>query len=144
MPVSRLADAPTWLLSRANLRAQGLLAGTLAEHELRPVHYRAMAALEEHGAMSQADLGRHLTLDRKDVTTAVDLLAGRGLVGRTPDEADRRRNVVDLTSAGRELLPRLHAALDEVQHQVLAPLSAREADLLTALLRKLGPDTAQA
>jgi len=41
-----------------------------AEFALRPVHYRLMAALEEHGDLSQVALGRHLGLDRKDVAVA--------------------------------------------------------------------------
>jgi DNA-binding MarR family transcriptional regulator len=142
MPVSRVADLPTWMLSRANARAQGLLYEAFAEVGLRPVHYRAMAALDEHGDLSQAELGRHLGLDRKDVAVAVDFLSGRDLISRSPDPADARRKIVALTDAGRGLLPALNRALAEVQRQVLAPLSAREAKDLLRLLAKLGGTSA--
>ncbi|MEQ6902114.1 MarR family transcriptional regulator [Nocardioides sp. YIM 152588] len=137
MPL-RLADAPSWLLSRAHLRAQRLLSDGFAEHDLRPAHYRALAALAE-GGLSQAELGRRLMLDRKDVTLAVDHLAERGLVDRSADPADRRRNVVTLTDAGRALLPRLEHTLESVQREVLAPLTEEEARTLTHLLRRLAP-----
>lgn len=137
MPVTRVTSATTWLLGRANARAQRLLAEGFAAFGLRPLHYRALAALDEHGELSQAELGRHLALDRKDVTVALDSLAQRGLVERTPDAGDRRRNVVALTDAGRELLPQLDHALQSVQARVLEPLTGREASQLRATLAKL-------
>jgi DNA-binding MarR family transcriptional regulator len=141
MPVSRVAELPTWMLSRANARAQGILYDAFAQAGLRPVHYRTMAALDEHGDLSQAELGRHLGLDRKDVAVTVDFLSGRDLVSRSPDPTDARRKIVTLTKAGRVLLPQLDRTLAEVQRQVLAPLSAREAKDLLRLLAKLGPAT---
>ena len=137
MPVTRVAATPTWLLSRANARAQSLLADAFAVFDLRPLHYRVLAALDEHGELSQADLGRHLALDRKDVAVAVDLLAERRLAERRPDPGDRRRNIVALAPDGRELLPALHAALDGGQEAVTAPLTAGEATELRRILAKL-------
>jgi len=58
-------------------------------------------------------------------------------VERTPDAGDRRRNVVALTDAGRELLPHLDHALESVQARVLEPLTEREASQLLATLAKL-------
>lgn len=127
------------MLSRANARAQRILQDAFANMGLRPVHYRAIAALDEHGELSQAQLGRHLRLDRKDVAVAVDFLCSRDLVSRSPDPSDGRRNIIALTDAGTRLLPQLDRRLGEVQDQVLAPLSAREAKTLLSLLAKLGP-----
>lgn len=137
MSVSRVADATTWLLSRANARAQALLAEAFGRFELRPAQYRMLAALEEHGEVSQAGLGRLLALDRKDVAVAVDALGDRGLVDRRPDPADRRRNIVALSARGRQLLPELHATLDTVQEQVVAPLTPEESARLRELLSRL-------
>lgn len=137
MPVSRVSDAPTWVLGRANARAQRLLAEGFAAFGLRPVHYRALAALDEHGGLSQVELGRHLALDRKDVAIALDALAERSLIERTPDPGDRRRNIVALTGEGRRILPQLDLTLRAVQERVLAPLTEREAAQLRAALAKL-------
>ena len=143
MTVSRVTAAPTWLLSRANARAQAILVAAFADFDIRPLHYRTLATLDEYGELSQAELGRHLAVDRKDITTTVDLLAERGWVERTADPGDRRRNIVVLTYAGRELLPRLHATLDTVQGAVLAPLTHRETGQLTHLLSKLASTNAE-
>lgn len=137
MPPSRVSDASTWLLSRANARAQRLLSEGFAAFGLRPLHYRMLAAIDEHGSLSQADLGRELDLDRKDVALAVDLLADRDMVKRTLDPRDGRRKIVALTDTGREAVPRLDLALDEVQSKVLAPLTPEEVAQLRAALSKL-------
>jgi DNA-binding MarR family transcriptional regulator len=57
-----------------------------AAHDLRGYHYRLLATLAEDGPTSQADL------DHSDVTAAINDLAGRGLVVRAPDPADRRHS----------------------------------------------------
>jgi DNA-binding MarR family transcriptional regulator len=136
--VSSVDHLPTWLLSRANARAQALLVAAFAEFGLRPVHYRTLAALAEHGGLSQAGLAGHLLLDRKDVAVSLDLLGDRRLVLRAPDPADGRRNVVLLTGEGRRLLPRLERALAAVQREVVGPLTDEEAGVLVGLLAKLG------
>jgi MarR family len=51
--------------------------------------YRLLAALEEFGPSSQADLGRRTSIDRSDVVAALNELADRGLVRRAPDPEDR-------------------------------------------------------
>lgn len=137
--LTRVVDLPTWLLSRANARAQEILQRAFSPFELRPVHYRTLAVLDEHGGVSQVEIGRHLDLDRKDVAVALDNLSARQLVRRGPDPTDGRRNIVNLTDTGRELLPQLEEALAAAQRDVVAPLSGEEWEMLVALLRKLQP-----
>ena len=134
----RVASRPTWLLGRAHLRAQSLLHAALAEEGLRGYHYRVLAALEENGPASQADLGRATGSDRSDVVTTLDELVSGGLAGRAPHPTDRRRNVVTLTARGRRRLDELDRVLDDVQEAVLAPLTAAERRTLLRLLPKLG------
>ena len=130
----RVAARPTWLLSRANVRAQGLLADAFGAEGVRGYHFRLLAALDQYGPASQADLGRHTGIDRSDVVAAVNELVERGLARRQPDQSDRRRNVITLTTRGSVTLERLDAVLDDVQNAVLAPLSSRERETLVRLL----------
>ena len=136
-PLERVAARPTWLLGRANARAQGLLAAAFAEAGFRGYDYRLLAAMEQFGARSQADLCRLTGIDRKDVATSLDGLAGRGLARRAPDRQDRRRNVVTITGEGRAQLVALDGVLSGVQREVLAPLSESEREILSELLVKL-------
>lgn len=132
-----LRTAPSWLLNQTAGHAARLLSEGFAAHDLRGYHYRLLAALTENGPASQADLGRRCGIDRSDVVAAVNDLAGRGLVVRAPDPADRRRNVISLTDAGADEARRMTDTVARVQDDLLAPLSADERAELTRLLTRL-------
>ncbi len=134
---ARLAEKPTWLISQASAQAHRLLTEKLAPAGARGYHYRLLAALQEFGPASQASLGRRTGMDRSDVVAALNELAGRGLVQRTLDAADRRRNIITITPAGGSHLRRLDALLADVQDELLAPLSRPERELLTRLLTRV-------
>lgn len=142
MPLRRVSGQPTWLLSRANARAQGILHEAFAAAGTRPYHYRLLAALEQDGPQSQAQLGRRTAIDRSDVAGALNELADRRVVRREPDPGDARRNIVSLTDAGRAELARLDTVLAAVQADVTSALTRRERDELVRLLAKLGPTDA--
>jgi DNA-binding MarR family transcriptional regulator len=137
-PLERVARRPTWLLSRANTRSQALLAAGFATEGFRGYHYRLLAALDQYGPSSQADLGRHTGIDRSDVVAALNELTDGGCVQRDPDPADRRRNVVSITRRGRRALERLDAVVDDVQEAVLEPLTPNERATFVRLVARLG------
>jgi DNA-binding MarR family transcriptional regulator len=133
----RVANRPTWLLGRANARSQALLADAFAEAGMRGYHFRVLAALEEHGPASQADLGRTTGIDTSDVVAAVNHLVAEGFVRRQPDEVDRRRNVISITTRGLAAVEQVGRAVDRVQDVVMEPLSERERSTFVRLLAKL-------
>jgi DNA-binding MarR family transcriptional regulator len=134
---ARVRTKASWLLNQAAVPANRLLAEALASVDARRYHYVLLAALDEAGPASQADLGRRTTVDRSDIVAAINELAERGLVERAPDPTDRRRNVVTLTPAGRRHLRNLDKVLAKVQDDLLAPLSPTERDQLTTLLARI-------
>ena len=81
---ARLTSKPTWLLSQAAMHGHRLLTDGLAPAASRPYYYRLLAALEEFGPASQARLGGRAGVDRSDVVAALNDLAARGMVERTP------------------------------------------------------------
>ena len=96
-----------------------------------------LAALDEHGAASQADVGRRAGIDRSDVVATLNELVRDGFAVRAPDPSDGRRNVVTITTKGRAILERLELVVEAVQEAVLDPLTARERTLFVRLLGKL-------
>jgi DNA-binding MarR family transcriptional regulator len=136
-PLRRVATRPTWLLSRANARSQRLLADAFNAEGARGYHFRLLAALEQYGPASQAEIGRSTGIDRSDVVAVLNDLVDRGLARREPDPTDRRRNVVTITARGAEVLERLDAMVDDVQDAMLAPLTQKERTTLLRLLAKL-------
>jgi DNA-binding MarR family transcriptional regulator len=137
MPDYRLDSLPTWLLSRSAGRAHRLLADAFAAAGARGYHYRALAALDDLGPASQADLGRRAQLDRSDVVATVDELEASGLVERAADPEDGRRKIVSITAAGKRRLKKLDAVVAGVQEELLAPLSAAERAQLIGLLGRV-------
>jgi MarR family transcriptional regulator, lower aerobic nicotinate degradation pathway regulator len=134
---SRLQQRPTWLLSQTSIHGHRLLSEGLAAADSIGYHYRLLAALTEFGPASQAALGRRSAMDRSDVVAALNDLAERGLVERSPDPSDRRRNIITITPAGTERLRLLDTVVADVEDQLLAPLSPAERQQLTRLLTRI-------
>jgi DNA-binding MarR family transcriptional regulator len=128
---------PTWLISQAYAYSHRLLTEGFGAAGVRGYHYRLLAALEEFGPASQADLGRRTSIDRSDVVGALNELADRGLIQRSPDPDDRRRNIITITPTGTEQLRGLHPVLLGVQEKLLEPLSPADRSQLIALLTRL-------
>ena len=138
---ARIRERPTWLISRAYARSSALLATGFESrgNGLRGYHYRLLAALEEWGPASQADLGRDTRIDRSDVTAALAELETRRLVERKVDPDHKRRKIVTITSRGIKTLQELDAAVAETQDALLAPLTeAQRRQFITLMSRLLG------
>ncbi|MFC4244182.1 MarR family winged helix-turn-helix transcriptional regulator [Gryllotalpicola reticulitermitis] len=99
--------------------------------------FAVLAALEEYGPLSQAELGRRLGLDRNDVSGIVTRLAAGGHVDRRPDPDDRRRNEVSLTGPGLRRLDEIQHHADAAQAELLAGLNEGERNQLNLLLSKV-------
>lgn len=136
-PPQRLRRLPSWLLSRAAGAAGAHVAAGFAQERMRKHHFTVLTTLVEQGPASQASLGRRLGIDRSDMAAVAADLERDGLIARERDPADRRRNVVTATTAGRTTLARLDARVDAAQEQLLEPLTAPEREQLVELLTRL-------
>ncbi|HEY3502124.1 MAG TPA: MarR family transcriptional regulator [Actinocatenispora sp.] len=136
---TRLEGRATWLVSRAYARSSGLLGAGFEAHGggLRGYHYRLLAALEEWGPASQAELGRRTGIDRSDVTAALTALESRELVERSVDPEHKRRNIVTITAGGATRLRELDTVIDGIQDEFLAPLTPAQRRQLVTLLSRL-------
>ena len=128
---------PTWLLNQTAQHAQRLLKSGFAELDAKGYHYRVLATLDELGPASQATLGRRCGIHLSDLVATINDLTAQDYVRRSPDPADRRRNTISLTPAGRRRLRDLHERVVAIQDELLAPLTAREREQLTALLGRV-------
>ncbi|HEX2702748.1 MAG TPA: MarR family transcriptional regulator [Solirubrobacteraceae bacterium] len=132
-----VSQLPSWLLAHAALQAQRLTGRRFELLGMRRQHFSVLATLDEHGAVSQAELCRQLWIDRSDMVAVINELEHGGLVRRSRDETDRRRNAVALTPAGIFALRQLDAQVRDAEEELLAPLSAAERARLDRLLRRL-------
>ncbi|MEU8463471.1 MarR family transcriptional regulator [Streptomyces sp. NPDC029003] len=136
-PLAHIQSLPTWLVGRVAARGRGLVADALAAEGLRLMHHAVLAATAEYGPVAQADLGRRLAVDPKDMVGILNHLQAAGLVLRTPDPADRRKNAITVTPEGSAVLARCAALAETANAALLAPLDAEEQGQLIALLTRL-------
>ncbi|WP_438290681.1 MarR family winged helix-turn-helix transcriptional regulator [Streptomyces sp. HUAS TT7] len=136
-PLQHIQSLPSWLIGRVAARGRGLVAEALAEQGVKMMHHAVLAAVSELGPIAQADLGRKLAIDPKDLVGILNDLQADGLTVREPDPRDRRKNAVTVTPAGQDLIERCAAAAEAANAQLLAPLAPAEARRLMALLARL-------
>jgi DNA-binding MarR family transcriptional regulator len=134
---ARLRRLPSRLLSQAATHADRLVTAGLSEVGGHKWHYTVLASLADVGPGSQATLSRRTGIHRSDMVAIINELVGHGFVERAPDPADRRRNVITITTRGRDRLADLDDRLAGLQNALLAPLTAAERDQLTELLIRL-------
>jgi DNA-binding MarR family transcriptional regulator len=135
-PPARLLRLTTWLLHHAAGRATRVI----GRHLDRPgdrMRYSILAALDEFGGLSQAELCRRLGIDRGDAVSTLNDMAADGLLRREPDPADGRRNIVRITPAGTARMHELEALAEQAQVELLAELTETEREQLSALLHRL-------
>ncbi|MFI1921914.1 MULTISPECIES: MarR family winged helix-turn-helix transcriptional regulator [unclassified Streptomyces] len=136
-PLSAIRSLPSWLLGRAAARGRALVAEALAVEGLKMWHHVVLSAVRDLAPVAQADLGRSVGLDPKDLVGILNDVQLAGLAVREPDPNDRRKNAVSLTEEGRRLLRRCEKAAREANDVLLAPLSAAERDHLMGLLIRI-------
>ncbi|MER6419793.1 MarR family transcriptional regulator [Streptomyces sp. NPDC001137] len=136
-PLAEIRSLPSWLLGRAAARGRALVAEALAAEGLKMWHHVVLSAVRDLGPVAQADLGRGVQLDPKDLVGVLNDLQSAGLVVREPDPKDRRKNAVSLTGDGARLLKRCERAARTANDELLAPLSAAERDQFLGLLIRI-------
>jgi MarR family transcriptional regulator, lower aerobic nicotinate degradation pathway regulator len=134
---ARLRGLPSRLLSLTAVHSDRLVNEGLAAMGARQWHYAVLAALQESGPASQSGLSDRTGIYRSDLVAVINELAAGGLVVRQPDAADRRRNVITVTGAGRRRLAELDERIAVLEDELLAPLAPPERAQLTGLLQRL-------
>jgi DNA-binding MarR family transcriptional regulator len=132
-----LLALPSYLAGHVARIARRGLEEALAEHGLRLPHFAVLTALADLGTMPQHELADRLGLNRSHLVGYLDEVEERRLVSRGRDAADRRRQVVSLTAAGKELTERLAELARHSERELLGLLSDREYATLVALLRRI-------
>jgi len=108
-------------------------------------HLIALSYVRDHDGGPQQELAEALCMDANNVVLLLNELEDLGYVTRRRDPSDRRRHLVDLTSAGRRGLGTAEHAQETIEDDVLQALDADERAtlwrLLTRALRGAEPET---
>lgn len=104
---------------------------------LTPTQWAALVKLSETGPCSQNQLGRLTAMDVATIKGVIDRLTARGLTETSADPTDGRRLLVRLTRLGQHTAEKAAPNAVAITKETLAPLDAKERDMLLALLSKL-------
>jgi MarR family transcriptional regulator, lower aerobic nicotinate degradation pathway regulator len=132
-----LRSSALFLLKRLGMSAKERSFSAYEELGLHPYHHAILAVLDEGTRETQGSIADSLGYDRGQLVGLLDELEAVGLVERRRDPSDRRRHVVEMTTAGRKTLAKLRALSKGLERDFLAPLDEREQKVLHTLLLEL-------
>lgn len=134
---SSIVGLASWLLGRAASRGRALVAEALAAEGMKMWQHVALSALVDLGPVTQAELGRAVALDPKDLTAVVSGLVDNRLVTRTTDPTDGRKKILSVTTKGREVVKRCADLGREANDELLEVLSTEERKLFLDMLTRV-------
>jgi len=105
--------------------------------DLTPTRFAALVVLHQQQTLSQNELGRHTAMDAATIKGVVDRLKSRDLVVIKCDPGDARRNLIELTEKGTDLITRAIPLAKDITAQNLSPLTTSEQKKLLELLGKI-------
>jgi MarR family transcriptional regulator, lower aerobic nicotinate degradation pathway regulator len=132
-----LYTSPGHLVRRVQQIANAIFTEEVADRELTPPQFALLVALHRSPGADQISLSREVGIDRSTVADVVGRLRARGLVSRSRDVRDARRNTVRLTPQGTTLVETLAPAVLNAQERLLTPLDDAERAELLRLLTKV-------
>ena len=130
-------SSTVFLLKRLGMTAKEQSLGAFDEAGLHPYHHAILAVLGEGSRETQGAIADALGYDKGQLVGLLDELEDAGLVSRQRDQADRRRQIVQMTPAGRKTLEKLRRVAARVEDEFLSALSEKEREQFHALLLKL-------
>jgi DNA-binding MarR family transcriptional regulator len=119
-----------YLLKHAHLRFMQLTSAELEPLGIGPREWAALNCLDEQHGLSQREVADLLGVDRTTMVALVDELQAEGWVKRHPQPDDRRKNIVGLTTNGRDVMQRGARLIDDCERRFLATLSEADAEQL--------------
>jgi DNA-binding MarR family transcriptional regulator len=131
-PEHRSAALLAHLARRMRLRAES----ALTPLGLRPRHLVALTVLRDGGGSTQQALSTTLQIDSTNLVGLLNELEADKLIERRRSSEDRRRHIVELTTAGAKRLTEAEFALAAVEDEVLGRLDDDQRETLYRLLQQ--------
>jgi DNA-binding MarR family transcriptional regulator len=112
-----------------------------AQFDMTLPRFDVMAALyRKPDGMLMSEIARFLIVSNGNVTGIVDRLVSEGFVARSQRNGDRRTSFITLTRRGRAAFAAMAAAHEAWIDELLAGVSARDAEQLSAKLKSFRSD----
>jgi DNA-binding MarR family transcriptional regulator len=126
-----------YLFKHAEKLMSELHVEALAPFDIHARDLGVLLAIDSTEPASQQEIAQRMGVDRTTMVAIIDALEAKGIIARHPDPEDRRRNVVELTPIGQDILRQAITASDAAEAELLAPLSLDESQQLRDLLARV-------
>ncbi len=144
-PASRInsidADILPTLIGYNIRRAQIVLwrdfSRTVADGEIRPGMFSAIALVRANPGIAQVELAAELSIDKASMVSLIDRLEDAGWIVRTRSQEDRRRQGLTVTTAGEKIYKTLKREMLDHEQKFAALYTDAERKQLVNLLRRL-------
>ncbi|MGY3266052.1 MarR family winged helix-turn-helix transcriptional regulator [Lysobacter sp. HA35] len=125
-------------LSVLSNRVSGAIAQMYSERfDLGVTEWRVMAVLGRYPELSAGEVAQRTAMDKVAVSRAVAGLVEAGRVERETHDDDRRRSVLRLSDAGRDIHDQVAPLAIAFEKRLLEGMAADERDVLFRLLDRL-------
>jgi MarR family transcriptional regulator, organic hydroperoxide resistance regulator len=124
-------------LHRATHVTVQVLEASLAQLDLVASEQNVLAVLADRRPRAVGELAAETGTRPTTLTSVLDRLERKGLLVRELDQADRRSFRIVLTAAGRRVAAAVQAAVRDLEHRLLATVSAQDVAGFLAVARAL-------
>ena len=97
------------------------------EYGMTRSEWRVLAHLGQYGSMTATEIGNSASLHKTKVSRAVFSLEKRRWLSRTPDQRDRRIQILTLTKMGHQAFRRLGSRAQDYNDQLAKKLGEAKA-----------------
>lgn len=125
---------PGFLIRRAHQIAVSIFLEEAADLGITTTQYGALVVLNVRHDLDQVGLSTLVGIDRSTAALVVGKLEAAGYLVRQGDPADKRRKVLALTDAGRDILARLKTPAQRTRDRELAVFSPQDQKTFLHLL----------
>jgi DNA-binding MarR family transcriptional regulator len=110
----------------------------LTAYQLSPAARQALAVLDgADGPLSPTEVARRLIVTTASITSLLDTLQRRDLIERRPDPADRRRLLITITPAARDLVRSFVPEIVALQASVMQGIPEQDRRQFAAVLTRI-------
>lgn len=126
--IKQLEKSTYHLLKRAGQHAANLYVDKVGKNGLTQRQFAVLLAIDENSGLSQINLVALTGIDRSTLADLVGRLIAQGYVRRKRDKNDGRRNILNLTAAGKRALERAEPGVASVDRKLtsLIPVEHRK------------------
>ncbi|SFI47027.1 MarR family winged helix-turn-helix transcriptional regulator [Planctomicrobium piriforme] len=136
-PVSNLEDHVGYWLRFVSNHVSYAFTEKVEAHGVTVAEWVLLREMLQLGPVNPSQLAAELGMTRGAISKLIERLCSKSLAERTSPASDRRYQVVELTAAGRKLVPVLARLADENDREFFGHLAVNQRRELLAFLQDL-------